>query len=701
MRSILSLLAAFLMSLGMLYAEEAERNHIEITAIHVTGSSTTMEAKDGVVVYYQDAIIHADEARYDKAAHRLVLDGNVEMIGYHGTKEHTSHMEIDTHTNVVTFKKLFFTNENDVWLLTNDANRTDGNYTFGQSMLSSCDVEDPLWKMMFSEAKYDSDDKYMQVYDAKVYFDDMPVFYSPYLAFSTDNRRSSGLLFPLFGYSSNEGFIYEQPVYWAISDSMDLEFNPQIRTERSIGMYATYRFADSPYSSGQLRLGYFKDKASYAEAYALPDERHYGLEFLYDSSNLFGRYLPEAYIDGLYVNITLLNDIDYLNLQKTHLSHFGQVPLQESRLNYFLHNDDWYGAMYAKYYIDTRLPDNGSTIQTLPNLQFHKYLKSLFWDNLTYSLDLQTKRLDRKDGPTLNQAEFRVPIELNFSLFDDYLNITLGEEFYYGRFFFGNDDTLQYDYFQYNSNVHTAKLFSDLTREYDGFIHVLQPSLQYIKPGTESQKPVDFDTLIGTEGQVRDLFSVGLPEEEVLFSLNQYFYDEEMNLFFFQRLSQGYYPNRDYELAEISNEMRYMWKHWTFYNRLYYSYEFSDISESSTYITLNEGDYYVSVGHTFKQLLSESDNNVTSNDINVNFRYDYDERLSFNGGVTYNIEESTSRLWHLGAAYRRDCWSITAQLNADILPRPTDIPGQNTYTQEYSFIVQLNFIPFASIGTGQ
>jgi len=690
----------------MLYASAEEKNNIEVTANHVEGTGTVFHAKDGVVVYYQDSVIRADEAHYDKTKHRLVLSGHVEMIGYQGTKEQASSLEIDTQSNTVDFKELFFTNENDVWLLTNEANRTDGNYTFGSSMLSSCDVNDPLWTMFFSRSTYDSEEKYMKIYDAKIYFEDIPVFYTPYLAFSTDNQRSSGLLFPLLGYGNNEGFIYEQPIYWAINESMDLEFNPQIRTDRSLGMYATYRFADSPHSSGQLRVGYFKDKASYVEEYNLPEDQHYGLEFLYDSSNVFGQYLPKDYTDGLYVNITLLNDIDYLNLQKTTLTHFGQVPLQESRLNYFLYNDDWYGGLNAKYFIDTRLESNDKTVQTLPAIQLHKYLKSLFWDNLTYSLDFQTKRLDRKEGPTLNQAEFRIPIEFSASLFDDFVTVSLGESLYYGRFFFGNDDTLVHDYFQYNSNVHSARVFSDLIKQYDGFIHVIQPSLSYIKPGTESQKPVDFDEVIkdadgNDRRDLQELFSVGLPEERTTFSLNQYFYDDEMKLIFFQRLSQSYYPNRDYELAEINNEMQYNWNQWQFYNNIYYSYEFDKISESSTRISLHEHDYYVSVGHTYKQRLDLTDQPVTSNDINVNFRYDYNEHYSYTGGITYNLEEATSKLWRIGASYKEDCWSIVAQLNADVIPRPTTVPGESAYTQEYGFMIQLNFIPFASIGTGQ
>jgi len=678
---------------------------LEVTATSVHATKTALYADEGVVASYQDTTIHAQRARYDKEKHLLMLDGNVEMIGYKGTKEHASHVVIDTQDQHVAFQKLFFASKNDLWLLTNEANRTEGNYTFGSSMLSSCEVEDPLWTMFFSRSTYDSNASYMKIYDASVYFKDIPVFYLPYLAFSTSSARSSGLLFPLFGYTKNEGVVYEQPIFWAISDSMDMEFNPQIRTERSVGMYATYRFADSPYSSGQIRAGYFKDKASYARKYNLPEDQHYGFELLYDSSQVFSGYLPKEYTDGLYANITLLNDIDYLNLQKTSLTHFGQVPLQESRLNYFLYNEDWYGGLNAKYFIDTRLKHNDTTLQTMPALQLHKYLTSLFWNELTYSVDLQTKRFDRKTGPTLNQVEIRIPITYTASLWDDYVNLTLGESLYFGHFYFGNDDTLVHDYFHYSSSVHQAKLFSDLTKQYKGFIHVLQPSVSYVKPGNESQKPVSFNEVVkdaqgNTRSDLSELFSVGLPEEQLRFSLSQYFYNEGMTLIFFQRLSQDYFPQRGDEMGELANEMEYHWKNWTFYNNLRYAFAYDKVSESSTRISLQEDAYYFHIGHTYKRQLEELEQPITSNDLNFDFSYDYDEHVTINGGVIYNLEEDTSKLWRFGAGYKEDCWSIMAQIRADVLPRPTQISGESAYTQEYSFVFQLNFIPFASIGSG-
>lgn len=680
-------------SIQIVYAV-TDKGKIEITAKHVASVDEIVTAKDDVMVYYEDSVIKASSAKYDKSKKLLVLDGNIEIIGYKGTKEHSNHIEIYTETNEVTFDELFLMSKNDVWLFTQKAYRKDTNYTLGASMISSCDLSDPLWKMTFSNSLYDSKAEYMKLYDAKMYLWDMPVFYTPYFAFPLDRQRTSGLLFPSIGYSSNEGFMYEQPVFWAISPSMDMEFNPQIRTSRSLGLYGTFRFADSAHSSGALRLGYFKDKKEYAQENNLENDSHYGVEFNYESSRVFSHKLPQGFTDGLYVNATYLNDIDYLNLQQSHLEHFGLVPLQESRLNYFLYNNDYYTGLNAKYFIDTRKEDNDDTLQILPSMQFHKYLDHLIWENLTYSVDFHINNLYRKEGSTLQQAEFNIPLEFTTSFFDDFLHLSLGEELYYSKFFFGNGDYV-YDEFQYYSNIHKVKLFTDLTKKYEGFIHVFQPALEYVKPGSENQSPVDFDSL--SEEQ-QELFVVGLPEEQYELSFSQYFYDESMNLKFYQRFAQFYYLDREYELGDMSNEMQYNLSQWRLYNNITYSHEYGKIRESSSRIGLSETDYHFSLGHTYKKLLpddpiyNEADD-VKANEVYLSFGYTFSEQVKINGGVTYDIDDDSSKQWRFGGSYQRDCWSATASVRQDIIPRPTG------YSEDTTFYLQLNFIPFGVVGS--
>jgi LPS-assembly protein len=74
-------LFSFTLLFGLLYAQEEnnkteeEKNKIEVSAKHLESTKTTVTAKDGVVVYYQDSVIRADRASYNKETKILVLDG--------------------------------------------------------------------------------------------------------------------------------------------------------------------------------------------------------------------------------------------------------------------------------------------------------------------------------------------------------------------------------------------------------------------------------------------------------------------------------------------------------------------------------------------------------------------------------------------------------------------------------------------------
>jgi len=683
-------LFVFLVSIYTLNVNGSENTaKIEVTAKSLFSTKNTVHANEGVVVYYNNAVIRSERATYNKETKLLVLDGNVEMIGYKGSKEHTSHMELQTDTKEISFKKLFLASENDVWLLSDTAYKKEGKYILNNSILSSCEVENPLWHLAFSHSIYDSNEKYMKLYHTKVYFGDIPIFYTPYLAFSTDKQRSSGLLSPLLGYTQTEGYLYEQPIFWAISKSMDLEINPQIRLSRSKGVYSTFRFVDSNHSSGKIRVGYFKDEDSYIQEYKPQNETHYGFEFNYESSKVFQSYLPEDYTDELYINTTYLNDIDYITLQKSHLGHFGLQALQESRINYFANSNAYYFGLNAKYFIDTRRESNDETLQILPSLQWHKYLDHIIWNNLTYSVDMHMNNITRKKGSTLKQLETKVPFEYTISLFNNFLNVMFSEEFYYSKYLFGNG-TFGHNSFQYYSNVHKAKIFTDLTKHYDSFSHVFLPSLTYIKPGSENESPIGFTDL---EKSQKDLFAVGLPEEQINFSLSQYFYDENVKLKFFQRFSQNYFPNREYKLDDMRNEMGYYWGEWSFYNQIIYSNEFSAVHSISSDISLRESDYKFSIGHIYQQTLSDETKKIAANNIDLSLGYAYNDRVSFGGGIIYDIEESTSKQWKIGAGYHRDCWSVDASMRRDIRPNSS---GPQNLT---SYYIQLNFIPFGAIGT--
>lgn len=59
-------------------------------------------------------------------------------------------------------------------------------------------------------------------------------------------------------------------------------------------------------------------------------------------------------------------------------------------------------------------------------------------------------------------------------------------------------------------------LYSDLTKKYDSFVHVIQPSLGYNIPSNPTDSPVDFDEL---DDEQKKLYSPGIEEENIALKL--------------------------------------------------------------------------------------------------------------------------------------------------------------------------------------
>ncbi len=689
----------------LLWIMALAQGKIEIMAEDLSANETTITAKGNVVVHYDNSIIQSSLATYDRANHLLTLKGkSVELMGYQGSKIESNEVVIDTQSKETHFKKTFLSDDHDIWVFANSAIKKDDNLTFSSSMMSSCDVNSSDWTLYSGSSHYDGKNHYMTMRDVKMKLWDMPVMYTPYLAFSTHSKRSSGFLFPAFGYSDTEGFIYEQPFYLALSPSWDIEINPQIRTNRGEGIYGTLRFADSPYSHGGIRLGYFRDQDNYVADYELENKTHYGFEMLYSSSNVLERVLNKkvSVSDAVYIDIALLNDIDYIYLQKKPMNHFGVASFMESKANYFVNNSDYFAGVYAKYFIDTTLNENNETMQILPTIQLHKYLTSAFSNHLTYSTDLTINNYTREEGTTVRLAEFYAPIEYTTTFLEGFLSLSLKEDLYYKKALYGNE-VYENDEYEYYNAIHRAKVFTDLTKKYSDFVHVLQPSLTYSIPSNQESKIEDFEAL---DEEQQKLYSPGFEEEDISFRLSQYFYDDGGNLKFYQRLSQSYLPDQEeYNWGDISNEMQYNIANWKLYNLMIYSHQFSKIKEMSSRINWGGKGYGIGLSHSYERVYSWGENEELrtyekTNDLKLDLGYQITNTLTFNMGFTYDLdnddtEDELQSQYRIGFKYDKGCWNLALGMKQEIRPMQTEDGSKSI--EETLFAFQLNFVPFGGV----
>ncbi|MFK5881514.1 MAG: LPS-assembly protein LptD [Sulfurospirillum sp.] len=645
----------------------------------VSKTGDIIHAKGDVVLYSQKYLITADKADYNQKSGELNLFGDITVLEGVEYSSKSGRVSLNLNSDIGSFTPLFFFEDTtNLWISCQSAKLNPKYYLTKKSIVSSCNVQDPDWKINFSSGKLDKKEHFLSIYNALFYAGDIPILYLPYFSFSTDKTRRSGFLRPNFGFGSTEGLYYMQPIYFAPSVDFDLEFDPQIRTNRGVGINTTLRYVDSPYSKLNIQTGVFSEYSSYKTQNNLINGSHYGFELNYDRSQLFSKIFDKNYKDGLYVNLIYLNDIDYLNTKENNAQVYNK--LVTSTLNYYFQKDKDYYGIYAKYYIDTAKVSNSDTLQELPTLQYHRFSNPLFIDNLLYSVDLKSKNYDRKTGLNATQYELNAPLTYYFSLLDDYLHFSISENIYMTYVNYSNDAT-SINYGQYYRNYHKFSFYSELSKAYDNFFHTIYLNLDYIVPSKETRT-----------GYFADFVPVNTEEKSLRLDLAQYFYNSQGDKKLSNTLKQQYYfSNYRYKYGDLENNIKiYFSDKINFSNTLFYSFEFSHFSKIQNSFNYKNDLFDASITHTYENVPTIDANFVTLS-VSTQYYRNYNIFVS----LDYDIKNSFFKSWKIGFKKKKKCWDYSIVYSENTTPQLTS--STNNSINKKGVYIMFNLYPLGSI----
>jgi len=645
-----------------------------------------------ILISYEGNLFMGERAVFDRNRDKIVVFGNAEIIGAKGNKITADKIDFEVDKHKIVFKNFFHIAKEDVWIASKDAMKQDNQYKFSNSFISSCSTDKPDWSMHFKRADYNATSKYIKLDSVKFYAKDTPILYLPYLAFSLNRERSSGLLMPKIRFNDDDGFIYNQPYFWAISKSMDMEFDPQIRTKKGVGLYTTFRFADSPDSHGEIRSGYFKDKRRYTDEHNLKYSSHYGLEALYESSNFLKSYKPKGYRDGLYLNLVLFNDIDYLTLQYDDMFHFENTSrYKESRFNYFLYNEKNYFGISSRYFIDTTVIDNDSTLQELPTLQYHKFSQSFWNEHLDYSIDLNIKNYYRQEGITAYRAEFSLPLSFHSSLFGGYADFSIKEELN-GKWIDFSEDIANHSRYYAMTLNHSIELSSQLLKTYQSGIHTMVFAISYSNSSFLNESDFKYSTFAES---IREDFSFEpIGEEKVSISMHHFWESNGGDLRVDYLLRSDYYLGIDSRWSLLRQEIHLNYHKWSYSSLYTYSFQENETLEFSNRISYSNDMYKFSLDYTWKKDYWASE--LWQKEFKFDLRYKYSEKISAYGAFTYDMDKHYNKDWEVGLMYDKKCWNMQVLFRQEITPVLRD-NGVGSI-RDNSIMFRFNLVPFGGSG---
>lgn len=628
----------------------AKIQNVELLANDVKKNGNVVVAKGDVLVYSQEYLITANKALYNNKTEILELFGNVNVISEVNEALKSDYVKLDLKSQKGNFKPFFtYEDQSKMWLECESAKSDKKFYITKNTIASSCNVQNPDWKLGFEEGELNKKSRFLFLKNVVFYIRDVPVFYLPYFAISTDTTRKTGLLIPTVGFGTRSGFFYKQPFYVAEQVWWDLEISPQIRTDRGFGTYGILRFVDTKYSKGELSGGVFRDKDSYVNKEQLKHKKHYGYGLKYENSKILERYLKGT-DDGLWLDLTYLNDIDYLNLKEEDSQHDSLVT---SKLNYFITGKHDYFGLYTRYYIDTKKLNNDTTLQELPTLHYHRYLNNLYFKNLLYSFDVKYHRYTRKEGVRAQQIEADLPITFYTNLFDDFLHFEISENIYATHIKYANSNNRS-DTF--SRNFHKISLYSDLSKPYDNMYHTIRFGADLIVPSWQ-------------RGKIEEDFIKTDKEKKILkANLTQYFYNQRGEKKVKHKLAQTFnFDNNSYKYGKLENELSYF-LHDRMYAKsdIWYSFANSRFEKVQTSLYYNDDKYLLDLIHTYtNETRGNKENFITAE---ASSKY---QNYRFFAGLNHSIVGSFSKSWRLGYEFRKKCWNYTLMYKEETSPKLT------------------------------
>ncbi|MCX6074024.1 MAG: LPS assembly protein LptD [Campylobacterales bacterium] len=671
---------------------------VEFIGSTMDANGSLIQANTSPVILYQDQILSANKLMYDQNTSVVEAFGDVNIFKagqYHVLSDYTwLNMNLNTRYS----KPYYMIDHNTgAWMSSDEASGCESKIDLADGILSGCNSTDPLWKLHFSSANYDTGAQWVNIYNARLYIKDVPVMYFPYLGYPTDNTRRSGLLMPTLGLSNAEGFLYQQPIYFAPQNSWDLEFRPQIRTTRGEGVYGDLRFVDSPHSKGSIRLGYFQEQKEYAAQYDLVHAKHYGYNATYTHTDVlkdwFGVNLSGE--SGLYLNASRMSDVDYLNLQ--HGNQINSVTANQvvSRLNSYYSSEDNYFGAYIKYYQYLNQSSNAQTIQTVPSLQYHRYLETFFGDHLLINGDATVNNFYRSEGKAAVQGDVTIPLTLQTSLFNDYLDVSYGANGSLRMIgFYGNEQPNEtgsiYDKGTYGQLDHTFKMGSTLIHPYETMTHIMNPEVSYTYAGSRLYNGY-YETYhsscsVGSTDPVCQYYTLNEPKDNVALALNNYLFENGKQRFV-DRLSQNFaHDKAGTAYGELQNELEWQVSSAvSLYNQTAYNHDRNIISKEQNTVRYNGETISGSISHYYTDTLLNTVP-VYASYWTADMGYRPNRYYRFFGQIAYDYHADILKRGEVGFLYTQRCFDFGLRFVQNIRPILTNVVGSDSVNDSYLFI---------------
>jgi LPS-assembly protein len=451
-------------------------------------NTNTIECTGNVYVRRPSEILTADYVLIDLKTDDLFAKGNV--VYFTGTSViYGDSVEYNFKTETGVIKEGRIANDKYELLGEYIEKYSDDEFFLQDAEYTTCRDCPASWRLAAKSVDF-TVEGYALLGNVYIKVNEAPSLYLPGIVIPVKTQRQSGLLFPRFGTSQLNGFMFMQPLFIALSRSTDATLGYGFYSERGRKITGEFRFVGSDRTHGQLNLYTIKDKKfepqeyknrwayDYSHNLVLPYKIEQKLKLINSSDRDYARFFPED-IAG-FGEPALVSDAG-LSRTSRDLSIWADAKLIRTNLT------------QKKVGFDT------STVQSLPSVSLatvdHRLTKDIplhfgissqyqrFWRNDTsfdrVDLSLPSSQFVPGVTPIRRAERFTLVPEIYYTtrLFD---SIEFMPQIQYRNYFYKFDNNVApvtrrgYLY----TSVDLATTFEKVYSDYN-FKHKVRPSLTY------------------------------------------------------------------------------------------------------------------------------------------------------------------------------------------------------------------------------
>ncbi|NKF21432.1 LPS assembly protein LptD [Solimonas sp. C16B3] len=213
-----------------------------------------------------DQEITANRIDYDEAQQRFIINDESVFRSSRAVID-SQHAQFSLNDDSGLFSDNSFT------LLTRDARghsdelKVNGDKTaeLTGAAYTTCAPGNDSWYLEASHIHLDYDAGVGTATNARLRFQGVPIFYSPWLQFPINDQRRSGLLYPVLANTNKTGFDLREPLYLNLAPNYDATFTPRYMSKRGTQLELAGRYL---LSNSEGNLGY-----QYLDQDRVTDER--------------------------------------------------------------------------------------------------------------------------------------------------------------------------------------------------------------------------------------------------------------------------------------------------------------------------------------------------------------------------------------------------------------------------------------------